>query len=131
MITHHITPNPIRTDCDHSPLKVGQYSRDWAKVTCADCLARRADTNELADALWRLAPSMYEMADCNSLAEDLVEDGWRKPDPTAGTRTDGVRDYAEHLRTYGEAYRDTGADSLAHIYTEVARNLERIIGGES
>ncbi|MGX6513279.1 hypothetical protein [Rhodococcus sp. SJ-2] len=41
MITHHISPDPLRTDCAQSPLAAGQYTRDWAKVTCADCLARR------------------------------------------------------------------------------------------
>ena len=48
----------------------------------------------------------------------------------AQARLDRIRDYAQHLRTYGEAYSDTGADYLAHIYREVATALERKIGGE-
>jgi len=39
-----------------------------------------------------------------------------------------VREYAQHLHTYSEAYRDTKADYLAHLYREVAVTLERKIG---
>ena len=39
-----------------------------------------------------------------------------------------VREYAQHLHTYGEAYSETNADYLARIYREVAVSLERTIG---
>ena len=41
-----------------------------------------------------------------------------------------VREYAQHLRTYSEAYRDTKADYLAHIYDETASALELAIGDQ-
>lgn len=66
MITHHISPDPLRTDCAQSPLAAGQYSRDWAKVTCADCLARRTnDRDELAQAIveHQLCRSSHATAD--------------------------------------------------------------------
>jgi hypothetical protein len=94
MITHHITSDPIRTDCARSPLEAGQYSRDWMKVTCADCLTRRPHKpinnarRELADLLYEEGAYCgncdYESrcGECEEVlgryADALLAEGYRK-----------------------------------------------------
>ena len=90
--------------------------------------------DELADSLWRLAPSIYEMADCNSIASALIADGWTKPAPCVMTHTPPM-DFAQcetHDETFplGETCRFHERDMVEVLFEAADEQRMRAVRAE-